>query len=67
MARVCSGMDAPAYQGMTPSSFWNEPVGPPSGNVARRIGVNPHDTLSPAMISRLAQAMREFETGRRAY
>lgn len=35
--------------------------------VARRIGVNPQDTLSPAMISRLAQAMREFETGQRAF
>ena len=35
--------------------------------VAKRIGVNPQDALSPAMIGRLAQAMREFETGRRAF
>lgn len=33
--------------------------------VARRLGVNPNDTLSPVMLSRLGQAMREFETGQR--
>lgn len=37
------------------------------GYVAKRLNVNPRDTLSPAMISRLAQAMREFETGKRAF
>jgi hypothetical protein len=36
------------------------------GYVARRLGVNPQDTLADAMLPRLAQAMREFETGRRA-
>lgn len=35
------------------------------GYVARRLGVNPRDALSPAVIPRLAAAMREFETGRR--
>lgn len=35
------------------------------GYVARRLNVNPNDTLSPAMVSRLGQAMREFETGNR--
>lgn len=35
--------------------------------VARRVGVNPRDALSPAVLSRLAQAMREFETGKRAF
>lgn len=35
--------------------------------VARRIGVNPQDTLSPSVIPRLAEAMREFETGRRGF
>ena len=33
--------------------------------VAKRIGVNPQDALSPAILPRLAAAMREFETGRR--
>lgn len=33
--------------------------------VAKRIGVDPHAELSPATVSRLGQAMREFETGRR--
>jgi hypothetical protein len=33
--------------------------------VARRIGVNPNDALAAAMLPRLAQAMREFETGTR--
>ena len=33
---------------------------------ARRLGVNPRDALSPAVLPRLAQAMREFETGRRS-
>lgn len=37
------------------------------GYVARRLGVNPRDTLSPTVIPRLAQAMREFETGKRAF
>jgi hypothetical protein len=37
------------------------------GYVARRLNVNPQDTLSPVMLPRLAQAMREFETGKRAY
>lgn len=37
------------------------------GYVAKRLGVNPVDTLSPAVLPRLAQAMREFETGKRAY
>lgn len=35
--------------------------------VSRRLGVNPQDTLSPAMLPRLAAAMREFETGQRGY
>lgn len=34
--------------------------------VSNRIGVNPSDTISPTMLPALAQAMREFETGRRA-
>lgn len=33
--------------------------------VARRLGVNPADSLSPAIVPRLAAAMREFETGKR--
>lgn len=33
--------------------------------VAHRLGVNPDDALSPATVSRLGEAMREFETGRR--
>lgn len=33
---------------------------------ARRLGVNPRDALSPAVLPRLAMAMREFETGRRS-
>lgn len=37
------------------------------GYVAKRLGVNPNDTLSPTMVSRLGQAMREFETGKRAF
>jgi hypothetical protein len=37
------------------------------GYVARRLNVSPQDTLSPVMLPRLAQAMREFETGKRAY
>jgi hypothetical protein len=35
--------------------------------VAKRLNVNPNDMLSPAMVGRLGQAMREFETGKRAY
>lgn len=34
--------------------------------VSRRLGVNPQDALSPALLPRLSQAMREFETGQRA-
>ena len=37
------------------------------GYVSKRLNVNPNDTLSPVMVPRLAQAMREFETGQRAY
>jgi hypothetical protein len=37
------------------------------GYVSKRLGVNPADTLSPALLPKLAQAMREFETGRRAF
>lgn len=37
------------------------------GYVSKRLGVNPSDTLSPAMLPRLGQAMREFETGRKVY
>ena len=37
------------------------------GYVSRRLGVNPTDALSPVMVPKLAQAMREFETGKRAY
>lgn len=33
--------------------------------VSGRLGVNPADALSPAMLPRLAEAMREFETGNR--
>ena len=36
------------------------------GYVAQRLGVNPQDALSPTMVPKLAQAMREFETGHRA-
>lgn len=35
------------------------------GYVSRRLNVNPQDTLSPVMLSRIGQAMREFETGQR--
>ena len=35
--------------------------------VARRLRVNPRDALSPSLIPQLGQAMREFETGQRAY
>lgn len=35
------------------------------GYVSKRLGVNPSDTLSPAAIPQLGQAMREFETGRK--
>jgi hypothetical protein len=37
------------------------------GYVSKRLGVNPQDSLSPAMVQRIAEAMREFETGRRAF
>jgi hypothetical protein len=37
------------------------------GYVARRLGVNPNDTIAPALLPHLAEAIREFETGRRAY
>jgi hypothetical protein len=45
----------------------DEQVGNYIGYVSKRLGVNPQDTLSMPMIPRLAQAMREFETGKRAY
>jgi hypothetical protein len=35
------------------------------GYVARRLGINPNQRLSPNDVSRLGAAMREFETGRR--
>jgi hypothetical protein len=35
--------------------------------VSKRLGVNPRDTLAGPMLPRLAQAMREFETGKRGY
>ena len=35
------------------------------GYVARRLGINPSQRLSANDVSRLARAMREFETGRR--
>ena len=35
--------------------------------VARRLNVNARDTLSPVSIPRIAQAMREFETGKRSF
>lgn len=35
--------------------------------VSRRLGVNPQDALSPVMLPKLGQAMREFETGQRSY
>jgi hypothetical protein len=37
------------------------------GYVAKRLNVNPADTLSPAVLPRLGQAMREFETGKRGF
>ena len=37
------------------------------GYVSKRLGVNPSDTLSPAILPRLGQAMREFETGKKVY
>jgi hypothetical protein len=37
------------------------------GYVAKRIGINPGAPISPEMIPRLAQAMREFETGKRGF
>lgn len=37
------------------------------GYVARRLGVNPNIPLPPSIIPQLAQAMREFETGKRAF
>lgn len=36
------------------------------GYVARRLGVNPNAPLPPSAIPMLGEAMREFETGRRA-
>lgn len=35
------------------------------GYVARRLGISPNTPISPRDVSRLAAAMREFETGRR--
>lgn len=37
------------------------------GYVSKRMGVQPGQPLTPAMIPQLGQAMREFETGRRAF
>lgn len=37
------------------------------GYVARRLGVNPADALSPALLPQLGQAMREFETGKKVF
>jgi hypothetical protein len=37
------------------------------GYVSKRLGVNPQDSLSPALLPKLGQAMREFETGKRVY
>ena len=34
--------------------------------VAKRLNINPNDTITPAIVGRLAQAMREFETGKRS-
>jgi hypothetical protein len=34
--------------------------------VSRRIGINPNDPIPPALLPQLSQAMREFETGKRA-
>jgi hypothetical protein len=35
--------------------------------VSRRIGVDPNSPIPPALLPQLSQAMREFETGQRAY
>lgn len=35
--------------------------------VSRRLGINPRQPIAPNMIGALAAAMREFETGRRAF
>jgi hypothetical protein len=35
------------------------------GYVSRRLGIHPGQRLDRGMISELAQAMREFETGKR--
>jgi hypothetical protein len=37
------------------------------GYVSKRLGVDPNAPLPPSMIPQLGQAMREFETGQRAY
>jgi hypothetical protein len=37
------------------------------GYVAKRLGVHPGQPIPPQMVSSLAQAMREFETGRRSF
>lgn len=34
-------------------------------HVAQRLGISPHQRLTPSIISNLAEAMRGFETGRR--
>jgi len=34
--------------------------------VSQKLNINPNDTLTPSMTGRLAQAMREFETGNRS-
>lgn len=37
------------------------------GYVAHRLGVNPQDALSPSLVPRLGEAMREFETGKKVF
>lgn len=37
------------------------------GYVSKRLGVDPNAPMTPDMVPQLSQAMREFETGRRAF
>lgn len=37
------------------------------GYVARRLGIKPGQPIPQSMVGALAQAMREFETGKRAF
>lgn len=37
------------------------------GYVSRRLGIHPGQPIDPRMLAPLGQAMREFETGKRAY